>query len=628
MSAISSDLLHLIAQTTRDFIAEPSSALDVNIDRTLGAIGALFDADRTYLFQLSEEHGHMCNTHEWCSAGIEPQIRNLQDVPIDFFPWWMGELRADRIINLSSLHDLPPEAESERELLRNQGISSLLVIPMVRSGRLEGFAGFDHVRGVRRWSQEETAVLRIIVNCIAQGFERRQVDRRLEQMAFEDSLTGLPNRVQLGRRLQHALEQARATGMMLAVCYLDLDFFKRVNDNYGHAAGDELLVLIADRLREALRPVDTLARLGGDEFVVVLPELTSLDQVFQIGQDLLDLIASPCMISAGITVVVSTSLGVRIVPPDDADPDLLLRQADQAMYGAKRAGRSRIQLFDTSLEKRENQRRAEILAISEAISAGHLRLFVQPIMDLISGEVRCAEALVRWQHPQRGLLAPDRWLPHIIDQPEVSALGAWVLNASLTVAGLWRRAGMNLAISVNVSARELQDQGFVGQLAELLGRHQEVPPSDLKLEVLETAAFENLERARETMHRCLALGVGFALDDFGTGYSSLTYLRELPVSSIKIDRSFVSHMLNRPEDRQIVGSVIGLAHGFDRLCVAEGIETPAHMELLRSMGCDWGQGYGLARPMPAEAFEPWLRAREQMGQDPPASASPSWKLPR
>jgi diguanylate cyclase (GGDEF)-like protein len=612
MSALSSDLLHLIAQTTRDFIAEPSSALDVNIDRTLRAIGALFDADRTYLFQLSEEQGHMCNTHEWCSAGIEPQIRNLQDVPIDYFPWWMGELRADRIINLSSLHDLPPEAESERELLRNQGISSLLVIPMVRSGRLEGFAGFDHVRGVRRWSQEETAVLRIIVNCIAQGFERRQVDRRLEQMAFEDSLTGLPNRVLLGRRLQHALEQARASGMMLAVCYLDLDFFKRVNDNYGHAAGDELLVLMADRLREALRPVDTLARLGGDEFVVVLPELTSLDQVLQIGQDLLDLIARPCTISAGITVAVSTSLGVRIVPPDDADPDLLLRQADQAMYGAKRAGRSRIQLFDTSLEKRENQRRAEILAISEAISAGHLRLFVQPIMDLISGEVRCAEALVRWQHPQRGLLAPDRWLPHIIDQPEVSALGAWVLNASLTVAGLWRRAGMNLAISVNVSARELQDPGFVEQLAELLGRHQDVPPSALKLEVLETAAFENLARARETMHRCLALGVGFALDDFGTGYSSLTYLRELPISSIKIDRSFVSPMLHRPEDRQIVGSVIGLAHGFDRLCVAEGIETPAHIELLRSMGCDWGQGYGLARPMPAEAFESWLLARERM----------------
>jgi EAL domain-containing protein (putative c-di-GMP-specific phosphodiesterase class I) len=290
----------------------------------------------------------------------------------------------------------------------------------------------------------------------------------------------------------------------------------------------------------------------------------------------------------------------------------LLRQADQAMYGAKRAGRSRIQLFDTSLEKRENQRRAEILAISEAISAGHLRLFVQPIMDLISGEVRCAEALVRWQHPQRGLLAPDRWLPHIIDQPEVSALGAWVLNASLTVAGLWRRAGMNLAISVNVSARELQDPGFVEQLAELLGRHQDVPPSALKLEVLETAAFENLARARETMHRCLALGVGFALDDFGTGYSSLTYLRELPISSIKIDRSFVSPMLHRPEDRQIVGSVIGLAHGFDRLCVAEGIETPAHIELLRSMGCDWGQGYGLARPMPAEAFESWLLARERM----------------
>lgn len=610
MTVISADLLQLISQTTRDFIAEPSTELDRNIDRALRAIGTLFDADRTYLFQLKDDHGLMSNTHEWCAAGVEPQIENLQSLPIDIFPWWMGEMHADRIINLSCLDDLPATARNERQLLEAQGISSLLVIPLVRSSQLEGFAGFDHVRGARHWSNEEIAVLRIIVNSIAQGFERRRVDLRLEQMAYEDALTGLPNRSLLGKRLNEALAQCRMSGKMLAVGYLDLDSFKAINDNHGHAVGDELLVLVTTRLQASLRPVDTLARLGGDEFVVVLPELDSRDQLLEIGQRLLQLIAEPCTIGHGIPVAVTTSLGIRVVPPDDADPDLLLRQADQAMYSAKRAGRSRIQLFDAGLEQQDNQRRADILAVRSAIGAGDLRLFVQPMLDLGSGEVRCAEALVRWQHPERGLLAPDHWLPLIIDQPEIAILGGWVLDASLALAASWQRAGLPIGISANISARELQDPRFEQQLAQLLERHRDVPASTLKLEIVETAALDNLKHARETMLRCIAMGVSFALDDFGTGYSSLTYLRELPITSLKIDRSFVINMLDRPEDRQIVRSVIGLAHGFDRLCVAEGIETPAHQELLRSMGCDWGQGYGLARPMPAETFINWMRQRD------------------
>jgi diguanylate cyclase (GGDEF)-like protein len=250
-------------------------------------------------------------------------------------------------------------------------------------------------------------------------------------VAYEDPLTGLPNRALLGRRLEEALAIAQRSGRLLAVGYLDLDAFKQVNDSYGHAVGDELLVLIAGRLRESMLPGETVARLGGDEFVVVLPELASLERLIERAEALLALIAEPCAVGEGHGVTVSTSLGLRLVPPDDADPDLLLRQADQAMYAAKRAGRSRIHLFDPRFEQREQERHAQIRAVSSAITAGELRLFVQPIVDLSSGRVCSLEALVRWASPERGLLLPDAWLPLIEDDSAILALGDWVTERAL-----------------------------------------------------------------------------------------------------------------------------------------------------------------------------------------------------
>jgi diguanylate cyclase (GGDEF)-like protein len=606
MRALSSELLSLIASTARIFIAEPSSALDANINRTLAAIGRLFDADRAYVFELCENQSLVRNTHEWCAPGVEPQIEHLQNLPADLFPWWMRELRAERAIHLSSLDDLPAQGEGMREMLQAQGIHSLLVLPLVRRGQLEGFAGFDHVRGRRRWSEEEVAVLRIVVSSFAQGFERRQIDQRLEQMAYEDPLTGLPNRALLGRRLEEALAIAQRSGRLLAVGYLDLDAFKQVNDSYGHAVGDELLVLIAGRLRESMLPGETVARLGGDEFVVVLPELASLERLIERAEALLALIAEPCAVGEGHGVTVSTSLGLRLVPPDDADPDLLLRQADQAMYAAKRAGRSRIHLFDPRFEQREQERHAQIRAVSSAITAGELRLFVQPIVDLSSGRVCSLEALVRWASPERGLLLPDAWLPLIEDDSAILALGDWVTERALHWGGQWLRAGLCEGISVNVSARELLDPGFSARLCARLRSHPQLPVGGLRLEVLESTALRDLDQVKATMRACSEAGVSFALDDFGTGYSSLSYLRQLPVSAIKIDRSFVVQMVAEQSDALIVRAVIDLAHAFGLRCVAEGVETQAHLQMLREMGCEFGQGFGIARPMPAEEFPFWL----------------------
>ncbi|MCP9797801.1 MULTISPECIES: EAL domain-containing protein [unclassified Cyanobium] len=598
-------LLQLLAQTAEAFIVEPTSELDATIDRTLASIGGLFDVDRAYVFSLTRYPGFASNTHEWCAPGVEPQMHQLQHVSEVSIGWLMGEMRSGRAVNLESLLDLPAGADAERAHLSAQGIQSLLVLPLVRRGQLEGFAGFDHIRGCRRWSDQEVAVLSIVVSGFAQGFERRLIDEQLRQLAYEDPLTRLPNRSLLSQRLGEELERARRNGTHLAVGYLDLDNFKPVNDSHGHAVGDELLVAVAERLCRCLRPGDTVGRLGGDEFVVILPGLSSLAELESLGERLLSAVAQPTHLGETLCVALSTSIGFRLVPPDDADPDTLLRQADQAMYAAKRAGPGRMHHFDVELERRQSLQRSRLERVRQAIEAQQLRLFVQPVIDLATGQLRFAEALVRWQHPQQGLLAPEAWLGWIEDQPEITRLGDWVLEQALRHCSAWMRAGPCVAVSVNMSARELRDPGFAERIRAALALHPELPGSALRLEVLETAALEDLELVAQNIARCRDLGVSFALDDFGTGYSSLTYLRRLPIATIKIDRSFVARMLVDPADRAIVKAVVDLAHAFGRTCVAEGVETAEHLQVLRAMGCELAQGFAIARPMPAEDLPGW-----------------------
>ena len=610
-----SDLLALIARAASEFILHPTSEIDANIDRTLADVGRMFDIDRAYVFAFDESSASMSNTHEWCATGISPQMENLQGLPAGMAPWWMGELRAGRAINLASLDDLPPGAVNEREILEPQGIRSLLALPLAWRGHLAGFVGFDHVRSERRWGEDEVAVLRIVTSTFAQGFERRRLDagireqeERLQQLAFYDALTKLPNRALLADRMDQALTQVRRNGRRLGVCYLDLDSFKPVNDRHGHDAGDRLLVETGQRLKAAVRAGDTVARLGGDEFVVLLPGIASDRECEQLVDRVLRAVAEPFEVVPGSSVALSASAGLRIVPPDDADPDTLLRQADRAMYAAKQEGRGRSHLFDPEHDRQVVRRRDQVSRIVAGLRAGEMEVHFQPVIDLASGALRYAEALVRWNHPERGLLPPGEWLPSILDHESIAALGDWVLEASLAQSARWEATGLRCGVSVNVSAYELRSTSFVAHVAAALARHPGLPPGTLRLEVLESAALPDIAAADAAMRACAAHGVSFALDDFGTGYSSLAYLKRLPATTIKIDASFVRGMLDDPGDRAIVLGVVGLAHVFGRESVAEGVETPAHVAALREAGCDLGQGYGIAPPMPAAHFEAWARA--------------------
>jgi diguanylate cyclase (GGDEF)-like protein/PAS domain S-box-containing protein len=433
----------------------------------------------------------------------------------------------------------------------------------------------------------------------------RKHQERLEKLVNFDALTGLPNRLLLSDRLKQAMAHAKRNKKTLAVAYLDLDGFKEVNDRYGHDTGDDLLIAIAQRIQTSIRDSDTLARMGGDEFVVVLTDVSSPHEYRPLLERILDDCNMPIQLK-GQDIHVSGSLGVTFYPEDNSDVDQLMRHADQAMYEAKQAGKNRFQMFDLSRDAEIKSRSEVISRITQALVHDEFQLYFQPKVNMRTGALVGVEALIRWNHPERGVLSPAAFLPQIENHPLIETVGDWVIEAALAQMVSWQRAGLVMQVSINIAARQFQAEHFATNLASRLARHLDIAPSRLELELLETSALANLEDVVQTMMACRRQGFHIAVDDFGTGYSSLTYLRRLPAETLKIDQSFVRDMLDDNEDLAIVKGVIGLANAFNRQVIAEGVETIAHGEKLLSLGCELAQGYGIARPMPGHELAAWI----------------------
>jgi diguanylate cyclase (GGDEF)-like protein/PAS domain S-box-containing protein len=433
----------------------------------------------------------------------------------------------------------------------------------------------------------------------------REHQSHLEHIAHCDALTNLPNRLLLADRLNQAMAQAVRRGHQVAVAYLDLDGFKGTNDRYGHDVGDQLLIYLASAMKNTLREGDTLARLGGDEFVAVLVDIDGVEGCIPLLTRLLEAAVSPVQLGA-LVLQSSASIGVSFFPQTDAiEADQLLRQADQAMYQAKLAGRNRFHIFDAAHDSSLRFQIESLERIGLALARNEFVLHYQPKVNMRSGQVIGAEALMRWQHPEKGLLAPAAFLAVIEDHQLAVDLGEWVIDTALNQIEVWHAAGLDLPISVNMGARQLQQGDFVACLKAIMEKHPQVSPSSLELELLETSALADIGQVSKVIEKCRQLGVKFALDDFGTGYSSLTYLKRLHVAHLKIDQSFVRNMLEDPDDLAILQGVIGLAASFNCEVIAEGVETIAHGTALLRLGCEFAQGYGIARPMRAEQMPVW-----------------------
>lgn len=434
--------------------------------------------------------------------------------------------------------------------------------------------------------------------------EKHQLLKNVRWQAGHDVLTGLPNRVLLADRFERALSAARRQKNLLGVCLMDLDQFKPVNDLYGHNIGDQLLIEVTNRMNVTVRNEDTIARLGGDEFVILLGNLVDIPQLELVLHRILGAVSAPYSIESH-TINISASIGVAIYPMDNADADTLMRHADQAMYLAKQAGRNRFHWFDVAHDQRTQTTQQTLASIRNALHDNQLCLHYQPKVDMRSGSIVGMEALLRWQHPQQGLIPPMDFLPAAEQTDLIIDIGEWVIEEALIQSKLWLEAGKDWPISVNIAARHFHLPDFLDRLKAILACHPAVPARQIEIEILESVALGDINHVRNLIVDCQALGVKFSLDDFGTGYSSLSYLKRLPADTLKIDQSFVRDMLDDQEDLALIEAVIGLANAFNRKVVAEGVETIEHGVLLMRLGCHIGQGYGIARPMSAEHVLAW-----------------------
>lgn len=451
----------------------------------------------------------------------------------------------------------------------------------------------------------------VLYSIIHDVTRRKQAEAELDRIAHYDALTGLPNRLLQRDRLRQALAHSRRSGSSVAVCYLDLDGFKPINDTYGHDVGDTILVETARRLQQTVREGDTVSRIGGDEFVLILSDLDGLEQCRLVLDRVLHVVAQPIVVDEH-ELEVSASIGLTLYPQDDEDADLLLRHADQAMYVAKETGKNRYHLFDAEGGRQVKTRRERLRRLEKAFSREEFVLHYQPKVNMFSGEVIGVEALVRWNRGERGLIYPGDFLGYLVNTVLEAALGDWVIESALKQMRAWRQEGVpQLPVSVNIGTHYLQNPGLVDYVRGLMAEYPECGPGDLEFEILESSSIEDMSDIYHNLVACRELGIRFALDDFGTGYSSLLYFHRLPVDSLKIDQAFVQEMLEDPQDLTIVDSVVRLAGAFRHPVIAEGVESVEHGAALLNLGCYLGQGYGIARPMPPERLPAWLKEWRQ-----------------
>ena len=437
--------------------------------------------------------------------------------------------------------------------------------------------------------------------------ERREAERKIHHLAHHDMLTGLPNRLSLQLRMEQAMAQARRHGTLLAVLMIDMDHFKDINDTLGHHVGDALLVEVGKRLQRCVRQSDVVARLGGDEFVVLVTDMVTTLTAAAVAEKIVAALSAPYAVES-YQLHSTPSVGIGVFPNDGETVDDLLRNVDSAMYHAKAAGRNNYQFFNDSMSANASERLTLQSSLHQAIARRQFVLHYQPQIETGSGRLVGVEVLVRWEHPERGLVPPNKFIPIAEESDLIIRLGEWILQEACRQLSVWRAMGLQMRIAVNLSARQLRSKNLLRQVKDVVLKY-DLKPGDLELEITESVAMEDADNTLRMLAQLRELGLELAIDDFGTGYSSLSHLKLMPLQRLKIDRSFVKDIENDPDDAAICAATISLAHNLGLTVIAEGVETDAQYAFLGNLGCECVQGFLFSKPLPAAELEAWVAAR-------------------
>ncbi|MEO0375460.1 MAG: EAL domain-containing protein [Cyanobacteria bacterium P01_A01_bin.17] len=602
-------LLQSVAQATTHLLE--STGYDLAIFKALEILGKASGVDRISICEnhpLTQTNEVVTSMRfEWTRDSIESIRHKAHRQGLSYrnptlAHWHQTFQAAEAVCSLTQ-----ELSDAERTLLLRDGILSILVVPIFINSELWGFIELDNCTVEYRWSPQEESVVFAMAASISAALQRQDKEEIIRHQAFHDALTDLPNRVLFNDRLKLALAGAQRTKQDIAVMFLDLDRFKVINDSLGHSMGDELLLEVANRLRACLREGDTVARWGGDEFTLLLPQAQSIDDVTLTAYRILESLKLPFMIREH-ELHVTASIGISISAGANDSAETLMQSADVALYRSKEHGRGTYQIYSPAM----NSKAPDLLALENglryAIERDELLLCYQPKINIQTGAIMGLEALIRWQHPERGLVSPATFIPLAEETGLIIEIGEWVLRTACQQTVEWHRQGLQpLSVAVNLSARQFFQPNLPEIVAQVLLQTQ-LDPQALELEVTETTAVKNMDFTKSVLAQLKDIGVHIAMDDFGTGYSSLNYLKELPFNTLKIDQSFIRDLKPRSKDVEIINAVLGLGRGLKLDIVAEGVDSEEQLSVLQSLECEIVQGYLFSRPLPADEITKQLEA--------------------
>ncbi len=606
-------LLQGVAAATNYLLTDTDYA--TAIARALTTLGEATGVDRVF---ICENHPHPLTREiatsirfEWTQQTVEPKLRAVdwqnQPYSVSMGRWYSTLAMGKSVSGVAE--EFP---EPERQILKHANVLAVLMVPILLQEQFWGYIGFDDCQTARQWSNSETSILFTMAASISGALQRQQAEEKIRYHALHDRLTGLPNRTLFGDRLVVSLLNAQRSGEMLAVMFLDLDRFKTINDTLGHTVGDLLLQRVTERLTSCLREGDTIARWGGDEFTLLLPQISSPEDAAKSAQRIVEALKPPFRLEEH-ELYITSSIGIALYPLGGEDDQTLLRNADVALYRAKELGRNNYQFYTTGL----NAKASELLTLEsrlyQALERSELLVYYQPQVNINTWEVIGMEALVRWQHPEVGIISPNTFIPLAEENGLIIPIGEWVLQTACAQNKAWQDQGLPpLNVAVNLSSRQFQ-QPHLAQTVQRILTETGLEPRFLELEITESIAMQNIELTHTILRDLQQLGVRVALDDFGTGYSSLSYLKKFPFDMIKIDQSFVQDLTADPKDMAIITAAIALGRKLDLSVVAEGVETEAQLNLLRSLHCEEVQGYFFSKPLSCEHATQLLQAKQLKG---------------